>query len=311
MPRICYQSIHFSATSRAAIHAANTILQEYVVRGLIVTLRQLYYQFVARALLPNRQSEYKRLGSIINDARLAGLIDWDHLQDRTRNLTRLSHWEHPGGVIETAAQSYHRDLWAGQENYVEVWIEKDALVGVIEGVSEEYDAPYFSCRGYTSQSEMWSAGQRLLKRVEQGQTVHILRLGDHDPSGLDMSRDIEARLMLFLGRRAGMLRLHRIALNIEQVRKYNPPPNPAKVTDSRSGPYIAEFGRESWELDALDPDVLTDLIRENILLYLDLSLFQEQRTQQESEREILTKASREWPGVAKFLEGRTDNTRIP
>jgi hypothetical protein len=304
MPKICYQPIHFSAASLAVIDAANSILQEYVVRGLIVTLRQLYYQFVARALLPNRQSEYKRLGSIINDARLAGLIDWDHLQDRTRNLARLPRWDHPGGVIESAAQSYHRDLWAGQENYAEIWIEKDALVGVIEGVSKEYDAPYFSCRGYTSQSEMWSAGQRLLGRARLGQKVHILHLGDHDPSGLDMSRDIEARLILFLGRNAGMLGFHRIALNIDQIRQYNPPPNPAKITDSRSGPYIAEFGAESWELDALDPDVLAGLIRDSILPYLDLDLWEEQRVRQEAERQILVKASQDWPRVAKFLEGR-------
>jgi hypothetical protein len=305
MPKICYRPHHFQGTALRVIEQANTILEEYVARRIVVTLRQLYYQFVARDLLPNRQSEYKRLGSIINDARLAGLIDWDHLQDRTRRLMCLSHWDHPGGVIESATESYHRDLWAGQENYVEVWIEKDALVGVIEGVCDEYDVPYFSCRGYDSQSEMWRAGhKRLLGRARQCQQIHILHLGDHDPSGLDMSRDIEARLILFLGQHAGALRFHRIALNIDQVRQYNPPPNFAKVTDSRSGPYIAEFGRESWELDALDPDVLTGLIRENILLYLDLSLFEEQRTQQESEREILTKASREWPRVAKLLEGR-------
>jgi hypothetical protein len=304
MPRISYQSVNFSAASLAVISAANAILQEYVVRAIIVTLRQLYYQFVARDLLPNQQSEYKRLGSIINDARMAGLIDWDHLQDRTRNLARLPHWDDPGDIVHSAADSYHRDLWQSQKNYIEVWIEKDALVGVIESVCEQYDVPYFSCRGYTSQSEMWGAGQRLSRRIEQGQTVHIIHLGDHDPSGLDMSRDIKARLEIFLGSGADSLRFHRIALNIDQVRLYNPPPNPAKVTDSRAGAYIAEFGRESWELDALDPDVLTGLIRDSILAYLDLDLWEEQRVRQEAERQILVKASQDWPRVAKFLEGR-------
>jgi hypothetical protein len=226
------------------------------------------------------------------------------LQDRTRRLVRLSHWDYPADVIESAAESYHRDLWAGQENYVEVWIEKDALVGVIEAVCEEYDVPYFSCRGYTSQSEMWGAGQRLGERIGHGQTVHIIHLGDHDPSGLDMSRDIRERLTLFLGRYTPILHFHRIALNIDQVRQFNPPPNPAKVTDSRSGPYIDEFGQESWELDALDPDVLTGLVRQNILAHLDLDLWKEQRVKQETERKILTTASRRWSQVTKFLEKR-------
>jgi hypothetical protein len=303
MPRISYQSINFGTSSLAVINAANAILKEYVVRAIVVTLRQLYYQFVARDLLPNRQSEYKRLGSIINDARLAGLIDWNHLQDRTRNLARLPHWDDPGDIIHSAADSYHRDLWQSQTNYIEVWIEKDALVGVIESVCEQYDVPYFSCRGYTSQSEMWGAGQRLSQRIEQGQTVHIVHLGDHDPSGLDMSRDIRARLELFLGCGADSLHFHRIALNIDQVRLYHPPPNPAKITDSRAKPYMAQFGRKSRELDALDPDVLTNLIRENTLAYLDLELWEEQRRRQESEREVLTKASRSWHQVATFLKG--------
>uniref|UniRef100_Q027Z5 Wadjet protein JetD C-terminal domain-containing protein n=1 Tax=Solibacter usitatus (strain Ellin6076) TaxID=234267 RepID=Q027Z5_SOLUE len=302
MPRICYRSVNFSAASLAVISAANAILQEYVVRAIVVTLRQLYYQFVVRDLLPNRQSEYKRLGSIINDARMAGLIDWNYLQDRTRNLARLPHWDDPGDIIHSAADSYHRDLWQSQNNYVEVWIEKDALVGVIESVCEQYDVPYFSCRGYTSQSEMWGTGQRLSRRIEQGQTVHIIHLGDHDPSGLDMSRDIKARLEIFLGRRSDSLQFHRIALHIGQVRRYSPPPNPANVTDSRAEAYMALFGSESWELDALDPDVLTDLIRDNTLAYLDLDLWEEQRRRQESEREVLTKASRKWPQVATFLK---------
>jgi hypothetical protein len=202
---------------------------------------------------------------------LAGLIDWDYLQDCTRNLARLDHWNTPGGVFESAAQSYHRDLWLGQDYYVEVWIEKDALVGVIEGVCKRWDVPYFSCRGYTRQSEMWGAGQRLLERLQVGQKVRIIHLGDHDPSGLDMSRDIQDRLRTFVFFHLASVHGHdplenedfkmeRIALNMDQVSRYRPPSNPAKISDSRARAYIHEHGRESWELDALDPDVLVALI---------------------------------------------------
>lgn len=332
MPRIPYRKINFTPSSLKIIDQARGILSEYASRGIVVTLRQLYYQFVARDLIRNKMSEYKRLGSIVNDARLAGLIDWSYLQDRTRNLSKLAHWDDPGGVIASAAASYHRDLWAGQEYYVEVWIEKDALVGVIEGICEEWDVPFFSCRGYTSQSEMWSASQRLLERVRADRKVHVIHLGDHDPSGKDMSRDIEARLQEFAGyhlvrdamktvtlppegpKREKLLDrlaseadaklpvVHRIALNMDQVRQYNPPPNPAKITDSRAAAYMSEFGDESWELDALDPDVLVDLIRENILQRLDLDLFEEERSRQEEERGLLNRTSERWDEVRKFVE---------
>lgn len=332
MPRIAYEACKMTPQSLAVVRQANEILGEYAARGIIVTLRQLYYQFVSRGLIENKQSEYKRIGNIVNDGRLAGLIDWNHLQDRTRNLARLSHWTEPGRIIESAANSYHRDLWEGQKTYVEVWIEKDALVGVIEDVCNRWDVPFFSCRGYTSQSEMWSAGQRLLNEIEDGRQVHIIHLGDHDPSGKDMSRDIEDRLHLFVSTHLArqwvaqkgkpttkaakdryaretsrkLPAIRRIALNIDQVREYNPPPNPAKITDTRARAYIDAYGTESWELDALDPDVLVNLIETAILDHLDRDKWQDRHQQQEAEREILTLASQRWESVAEVLNGGTE-----
>lgn len=293
MPRIKYRDIKFSPASLTMIHTAIGILAEYSQRGMVITLRQLYYQFVARDLIPNKQTEYKRLGSVINDARLAGLIDWDFLQDRTRNLESRSKWTSPAQVILAAARSYHRDLWEKQKQRVEVWIEKDALVGVIEGVCERYDVAYFSCRGYTSQSEMWSASQRLIQYNDMGLDVTILHLGDHDPSGRDMTRDITDRLRLF----GADVDVHRIALNMDQIRQYNPPPNPAKITDSRAQDYIAEFGPESWELDALDPDVLIRLIDSNIQDRLDGDAFNATVDEIETERKVLTAAANHWLAV--------------
>lgn len=297
--KIKYQETRFSAKSKKIIDTAVSILEEYAARGIIVTLRQLYYQFVARDIIPNKQSEYKRLGSIINDARLAGLIDWEHMQDRTRNLSSLSHWDSPAGVIKTASASYHRDLWEGQSNYVEVWIEKDALVGVIESICEQLDVPFFSCRGYTSQSEMWVAAMRMRRKERRNrQNTHIIHLGDHDPSGKDMSRDIQDRLQLF----GSNAQVHRIALNMDQIDQYNPPPNPAKITDSRATGYIAEFGGESWELDALDPAVLSDLIEASIKDRLDMGLWEERKEQQEQERKILLAVSENWIDVQQHVE---------
>lgn len=293
MPKICYEKRKFSAESKVTIETANKILEDYATQGYDLTLRQLYYQFVSRGLIANKDSEYKRLGSVINDARLAGLIDWDHITDRTRNMRSNSHWEDPQSIVETCAKQFLIDKWSNQDQYVEVWVEKDALVGVLEVACKPLDVPYFSCRGYTSQSEMWSAGQRLIRKLRAGKEVTIIHLGDHDPSGIDMTRDIQDRLQKFATHHRvrdwlknnlqksketddqwherlqtafttdpgeHTINVNRIALNMDQIRQYNPPPNPAKLTDSRAQSYIREYGDESWELDALEPRVLTELI---------------------------------------------------
>lgn len=257
MPKIKYQDINLQPASMALVKTCNEIIAEYESQGFTLTLRQLYYQLVSRDIIRNKQTEYKRLGSIVNDARLAGLIDWNAIEDRTRHLRSLSRWKSPAEILEAVGQQFHIDMWEGQKYRPEVWIEKDALVGVIEGVCEELDVPFFSCRGYTSQSEMWGGAMRLAKHVRNKQIPVIFHLGDHDPSGKDMTRDIEDRLRLFMGG----THLERLALNMDQVEQYEPPPNPAKTSDSRYAAYIQEFGGESWELDALEPSVIAALIR--------------------------------------------------
>jgi hypothetical protein len=283
--------------SLAIIERANVIIADYAAQGFDLTLRQLYYQFVARGIIPNRDTEYKRLGSIINDARLAGLIDWNSIQDRTRELRKNPHWMSPAGVIESALNSYHLDLWKGQGNRPEVWIEKDALVGVIAGVCNALDVPYFSCRGYTSQSEMWAAGQRLRGYRQAGQRPVILHLGDHDPSGIDMTRDIFERLEMFTGN----VPVVRLALNMPQVLEYNPPPNPAKLTDSRIAGYLDAYGAESWELDALEPSVLVALVREAITGLIDQDPWDEREALLEEHKTLLRATSERWDEVAAFV----------
>ena len=261
MARECYVERKFEPETLGIISQANKIIEEYQAQGFVLTLRQLYYQFVARDLLPNTQRAYGRLGAILNRARLAGLIDWDAIEDRTRNLRKLSSWSSPRDIIAACAAQFRYDKWEDQSRRVEVWIEKDALVGVVEGVCERNQVPYFACRGYTSQSEQWRAGKRFASYVAAGQGILLLHLGDHDPSGIDMTRDNRSRLEMFLGEAATELEVCRLALNMDQVQRYSPPPNPAKMTDSRVGGYLREYGGQSWELDALDPPVIAALIQ--------------------------------------------------
>jgi hypothetical protein len=299
--KISYVEKKFATSSLDIIATAETICRDYARQGFDLTLRQLYYQFVARGYIANKQTEYKRLGSIINDARLAGLLDWNYIVDRTRNLRGLSHWDDPESVIRSAAYGYRTERWDDQPNRVEVWVEKDALVGVIAGVCERNDVNYFSCRGYTSQSEIWGAAQRMRSYERAGQSPVVIHLGDHDPSGIDMTRDIRDRLALF----GSHVEVVRIALNMDQVEQYAPPPNPAKLTDSRATGYIAEYGRSSWELDALDPSMLDRLIEDEIWQYRDVVAWNAATTAMEHERTLLNTVSERWSDVVEFVGGES------
>ena len=293
-------SKRFSSLSEYVIQQTNLILEDYAARGYDLTLRQLYYQFVSRGWMENKQTEYKRLGAIMNDARLAGRVDWSYMVDRTRKLEIENHWENPREIIESCAKQYHEDMWANQNYYVEVWVEKDALVGVLERACVPLDVPYFSCRGYPSVSEVKVAADRISSK--QGKDVVIIHLGDHDPSGIDMTRDIERRLELLSC--GGIMHVKRIALNLDQIRKYDPPPNPAKVTDSRYAEYTLKYGESSWELDALDPDVLVELIATAVGGYIDQDQWEEDKAQITTRRAQLALVSKHWDEVTKFVEAK-------
>lgn len=296
MPKICYVEKNFRSDSLALIDKINSVIEEYEAQGYSLTLRQCYYQLVARGIIPNNERSYKNTGNLINDARLAGLIDWHSIEDRTRNLQRLAHWDSPKSIIESASYQYRKDIWENQDYYVEVWVEKEALANVVGRVANELDVPYFCCRGYVSQSEMWSAAQRFIEKQEAGKDVVLIHLGDHDPSGIDMSRDIEERLVLF-GVDTFMFNFRRIALNMEQIEEFAPPPNPAKLTDSRCGSYISKYGDESWELDALEPKVIHDLITNNVTEFWDYEEVLKVRARVESEKEVMESVANDWDKI--------------
>jgi len=260
MSKIKYINKKFGAEALAVIAKANQIIADYTAQGFDLTLRQLYYQFVGRDLIENNEKSYKRLGSIIDDGRLSGLIDWSAILDRTRKVQSNPHWTSPAEIVSSCASQFRLDLWLHQPVRVECWIEKDALTGVIAGVCEGNDVPYFACRGYSSQSAMWRSAMRARENDDShNQRTVILYLGDHDPSGIDMTRDVKDRMALLSGN--ARIIVERLALNIDQVKQYHLPPNFAKLTDARADDYIAKFGESSWELDALEPSVLVHLIQ--------------------------------------------------
>lgn len=234
------------------------IIETYAGQGLRLTLRQLYYQLVSANVIVNEEKSYKNLGSLVSDARLAGLLDWDAIEDRVRVPKRPSEWDDLGDIVNAVLHSYRLPRWKDQPEYVELWVEKDALAGVLAPIATEYHVTLMVNRGYSSQSAMYEAGRRFKDAQEEGKGLHLLYLGDHDPSGEDMVRDVADRLEMF-----GVedLDVDKLALTMAQIREYKPPPNPAKLTDSRAKAYVEKHGVHSWEVDALPPNVLARIIR--------------------------------------------------
>ena len=313
------RSVKFRPESLTRIKQLSDIVDEYQQQGLRLTARQLYYQCVSRDIVPNTPAEYKKLTALLTDARYAGRIDWDAIEDRGREPNTPADWTDIQDRVEAALRTYRLPRWKGQDNYVELWVEKQALAGVLEPIAREFHATLMVNKGYSSASAMKESADRLCERtLEDGvrsalnetRSIYgadsgdyedqrlqaedelrvrpiILYLGDHDPSGEDMVRDIKTRLEEFgvLG-----LRVEKIGLTIAQVKQYNPPPNPAKITDPRAGGYIAKFGSKSWEVDALPPNVLTRLIRAAFAKHVDKPSMDAVKAQEEIDKELLRKA---------------------
>lgn len=289
----CYQEKKFSTDHMKIIGGVNKIIEDHERQGFILTVRQIFYQFVSAGWLPNKQSEYDRLGKIISEGRIAGLISWTAIEDRNRSLRGIPLYESPMDAVQQARNDYAIDKWENQEWRPEVWVEKAALEGVVGAMCNQLQVNFFATRGYNSQSEQWRAGQRFASYIRKGQRPIVFHLGDHDPSGIDMTRDNRDRLTMFAGT---PVIVQRLALNMNQIEQYNPPPNPAKMTDSRAVDYVEQFGDESWELDALPPRVIHDLIESAVDQIRDPVLWDQMVAQEVGHKRMLD-------GIIRTLKG--------
>lgn len=255
-----------------------------------ITLRQLFYQLVSHQHISNTEKEYKRLGSLLTNLRYWGLVDWDAIVDRHRVADRQPEFRDLGELVEAAVSSYRTDWWRDQERYVELWCEKAALAGFLEPIAEKWHVTLMVNKGYSSASAMYGAARRFKSRSRVAQIIYV---GDHDPSGLDMVRDIEDRLFEFgVG-----VEVEHCALTYEQVEQYDLPPNPTKVTDSRAGKYMAEFGETCWEADALPPKVLTEVVENAVVRQIDdMAMFENRKDEDAEEAEKLELAAEDIMG---------------
>lgn len=319
-----FRVTNFRPDTLASIAKADAIIAEY--GGQKLTARQVYYQFVSRDLIPNTPRSYQNLTSMLTDARYAGLISWDAIEDRGREADVPSGWDSIDDIVDAAVNQFRLPRWSDQPKYLELWVEKQALAGVLAPIARRNHVPLMVNKGYSSASAMKAAAERMLDAVgatsvetacaqcrtidanrdsrkcsscelaaglvtiafnADGDTdftkeVVVLYLGDHDPSGEDMVRDIRDRLTEF---GVPNLEVVKIALTMQQIRKFKPPPNPAKVTDSRAKAYVEKFGDQSWELDALPPMELNRLVEQAIARNVDKKLMDAVVSREDAERE--------------------------
>lgn len=284
----------FSKAHAWVIKQSNQIIKEYAEQGYTLTLRQIHYQFVSRDLYENTQANYKRLGNILDAARKAGLVDWDAIEDRTRLLRRIPVWEGPEKALERIRNQFKLDPWDEQPTLrrIEVWVEKDAAVGIVQPTCDALRLPYFSCRGYSSSSGLYEAGKRLQAYRNAGYETVVLYLGDHDPSGVQMTEVSEERVKMYARHDVDF---RRISLTLDQIGQFKPPPNFVKETDSRTKWYVDKFKTEDcWELDALRPSVVDQIIRDEIEPMIDREAWDKTLATEEEHRAVLSEIISDW-----------------
>jgi hypothetical protein len=325
------------ADKESIVNSIVEIAEEYDDAGDNLTLRQLYYQLVARDIIPNHDKVYKKISSIKDDVVYAGLVDWDIFEDRGRKPVNAYYEEDVSDALQRTLNSYVLHHQKGQPIHIEVWTEKDAISGILRKVTLPYTISLVINKGYNSSTAMYEAYNRFCQKIEEGKKVSILYFGDHDPSGLDMIRDIRDRLMFMFvnGERRHQVGIRnrkedwqnqmleeglpehleedeslwdleadskfdwvtaffkehfeiiQVGLTMEQIRRYNPPHNPAKITDPRAKDYIEQFGQVSWEVDALSPQVMRDIVDEAIKTKMDYAIYESVLEKESQDREKL------------------------
>jgi hypothetical protein len=347
------EKLHLNSRNKKQLEVINSIIEEYENEGYRLTLRQLYYQLVSRDIISNNIKEYAKLSKLLVQGRMAGIVDWNAIEDRIR-VPYIPYWvKGIEDAISDTINQYRLDRQDGQDVYIELWVEKDALSGVLKRITEYYHIKLMVNRGYSSCTAMYDAYKRFISKLESGKKVVLLYLGDHDPSGLDMDRDIKNRLKEFIINSEVLknvwhdksygaynnginekefsiessdledwfdenigdeerkefydiedkehpipmmdkiyaykifsdnLEVRRIGLTSEQVKKYNPPTNPAKFKDPRAKDYVIKFGKNSWEVDALNPKILHELIKKNVEEIIDLNKFNKIMKQEDKDK---------------------------
>lgn len=200
-------------------------------------------------------------------------------------------WDNVSDLIDSAVYMYRLPRWKDQSKYIELFTEKDTMYSRLEPLTNKYHIPLCINRGYASSSVIYDLSKRVIEKLEDGKEVILLYIGDHDPSGLDMIKDIEKRLTEFLEDGRDYIepnfKIIHVALTKAQIKKYNLPPNPAKISDPRAKWYVEEHGNVSWEVDAMKPQIMREIVEKEIQKHIDIDKYNKWIKKEEKEKQAL------------------------
>jgi hypothetical protein len=306
-----------SRRTKASINALKAALYEIIEEMRPMTVRQVFYQAVSRGLIDKSEAEYKQtIGRLLTKMRKDGELPWHWLADNTRWMRKPDTFDSLTHMLNESQKFYRRALWNDQEAYVEIWLEKDALAGVLYDVTSEYDVPLMVTRGYPSFSYLASAAEAIRAT---GKPTYLYYFGDHDPSGVDIPRHIEKQLgelinplrtstairreMAERARRMGIywepkdvpgkaidnyagvgsIEFECVAVTKDQIIDLDLQTRPTKRMDTRA----KNFEGESVEVDAIHPDTLRQMVEECITRHIDEDILDRTHCIELAERETL------------------------
>jgi hypothetical protein len=270
-------------STKAEVEERREALLAIIDDGKPMTVRQVFYQATVHGLVEKAETGYGKVQLDLTKMRRDGSLPYDWLADNTRWQRKPRTFNGVEEALKSTAALYRKNLWADADSYVEIWLEKDALAGVILPVTAINDVPLMVARGYASLSFLYSAAEAINELVVP---TYIYHLGDFDPSGVNAGEKIEETLRELAP--DAEIYFERIAVTEEQIAEWNLPTRPTKKSDTRA----KGFGDISVELDAIDPNVLRSLVQETIERHLPPDQFEILKAYEESEREIISRLVR-------------------
>ena len=288
-PNAIYEAslIKHTRSTRAEVEARRGALTEIIDAGKPMTVRQVFYQATVRGIVEKAETGYKKVQVDLVKMRKDGSLPYDWLADNTRWQRKPRTYNSIEDALINTAQFYRKALWADADCYVEVWLEKDALAGVVYPVTEMYDVPLMVARGYASLSFLHSAAEAI---NDLDVPAYIYHFGDFDPSGVNAGEKIEETLRELAP--DAEINFDRLAVTPRQIREWRLPTRPTKKSDTRS----RGFGNISVELDAIEPNRLRDIVQNAIEQHLPPEQFEVLKAAEESEREVISRLVRKVTG---------------
>ena len=277
--------------TKAEVEQLERQIYEYVKVTNPVSIRHVFYRMTDPNLpvhVDKTDSGYNKIQNRMKEMRMNGRLPYAWISDMTRRGYFTSTWSSKNDFLTDVTRLYRRSVWKDHcYDYLEVWCESRSIVGVIEELCHELAVPLYPCGGFASLSLEYQAAEHIKTQADAHgyNNVVILYIGDYDPSGLDIDRDLEHKMRHFLGDAIG-LEFRRIAITEEQIGQYDLPVKPRKKTDKRRLDITSTV-----ETEAMDASILRGLLQPEIEIYIPDGVLEVLRTTEQSERnDLLTLA---------------------